>query len=158
CALDHAVSRRVLPLGAERSHLPTGPGLPAVRGEAPAVPDGAVPDRARRPESERVDEVPRDGVGRSIRALADVLPGRRARPQDIDPLAVGPDPDRAVGRPGEREHVDAETTGVGQRGKGLGAGETRSGEQDRGWKERGTGKWERETRNIRTGVGPPVPR
>src|SRR5947209_2727793 len=115
-------SSDLLPLGAERSQLPIGPGLPAVRGEAPAVPDGAVPDRARRPESERVDEVPRDGVGRSIRALADVLPGRRARPQDIDPLAVGPDPDRAVGRPGEREHVDAETGRVGQGRERLGGG------------------------------------
>src|SRR2546427_9649625 len=118
----YAVGRHVLPLRAELRHLPIGPGLAAVRGEAPAVTDGAVPDGAPRPESERLDEVPGDRVGGGVHVVAAVLPGPRARPQDIDPLTVGPDPDGAVRRPREREHVHAEAGRVGQGRERLGGG------------------------------------
>src|SRR3989475_783301 len=54
---DDAVRRDVLPLGAELLELPAGPGLAAVRRQAPPVPHRAVPDLPVRPESEGVHEI-----------------------------------------------------------------------------------------------------
>src|SRR5579859_3874535 len=113
-ARGDAIGRHVLPLGAELAELPVGPGLPAVGREPPPVADGAVPDFAARPEGEGVDEIEGDGMRGGVDARLDPLPAPRSLPQHKDPLAIRTDPDRAVRRARQRQHVHAPSARIGK--------------------------------------------
>ncbi len=121
--------RHVLPLGAELVVGPVLPGPAVVGREPPAVADGAVPDLAARPEGDRVHEVPGERVRRGV--VLDpapcALPGR----VDQDAVAVGADPDGAVGRdgPGELDHRPAVELG-GELLRGKGGGERQPGHEE----------------------------
>src|SRR3989441_13265220 len=67
------VGRDVLPFGPELREIPVGPRRTAVGRQPPAVPHRAVPDLAPGAESERVHEIPRDGVGARVARVPDLL-------------------------------------------------------------------------------------
>src|SRR5204862_2437658 len=134
---DDSVGRKVLPLRAELLELPVGPCLAAVCRQTPPIPHRAVPDFPVGTEPEGMDEIegnrPR---GRVVRML-DLLPAPGPSAQHEDALPIGPDPDGVVGRASQCEHVHAEAGGVGERGEGLGAGESRCDEEDQNRQECG---------------------
>src|SRR6059036_3685917 len=118
---DDAVGRDVLPRGAELFELPVRPGLAAVGRQAPPVPHGAVPDLGPRAEPEGVHEVEGNRPGGGVARVLQLLPAPGSLPEHEDPLAVGTDPHRLVGRASDREHVDTKAGRVREGGERLGA-------------------------------------
>ena len=135
---DDAAGDHVLPLRARAARRSSSARSGRRRSRAPSR---CPPCRTRsRPAGRRrcLHEVHRDR--RRRRVVADRLPGRGARRETEDPLAVGADPERALGIARHGEHVDAPAGAVGQRRAGAGgaawagqpAGEARGSASRRG--------------------------